>query len=348
MSKYKVLFIHANNSVALFREKVLENNESLDESNDYLTDAIFLEIKNNDQFEVYECPFMSHMYVESDTKIENITGLGFSIRKKINKTPNCLSFHEALKRIEERYFNLIITDSRTMNKWWNDRKLSPFYEYSIKLRDHFLKFYHKNEIIFMDGEDQPEFIQSEFYGNSLYFKREIIYNDDNLIPIGYCFPTQYFRRSSIEDKVKSISTIVPGVKSTYIFNNENDYYEDYRTSFFGLTWKKLGWDCFRHHEIIFSSCLPIFPDIDNCPINTMTRYPKDICKKILNMDGVNKIDYNKLFIAHNLYYYQVSPIDIEDININQYEEILSEILEFSFKNNSSKSMLEYIIKYTNL
>jgi hypothetical protein len=348
MSRYRVLFIHANNSLSLFKDQVIKNNESLDESNDYLTDAIYLEIKNRKDFEVYDCPPMLHMYADSITDVSNITGLGFTLRKKLKGNPNTLSIEDTIYKIKERYFDLVFTDSRTMNKWWSDRKLSPFYEDAILLRSKILEYYPKNKIVFLDGEDQSESIQSEFYGKSIYFKRELVIDDDNLNAIGYCFPHQYFRRVSIEEKIKSIGHVIPGLKNTYIFNNENEFYEDYKKSFFGLTWKKLGWDCFRHHEIIFSSCLPLFPDIAECPNNTLTKYPKSICKRILKMDGLENIRYDRYQLAPGLYCYNVSEINIDNININQYQEILDEILEFSFNNHSSKRMLDYILKYVQL
>jgi hypothetical protein len=350
--KYKVLFIHANNSLALFKEKVEKTTTDRQESNDYLTDAIYLELKGRSDFDVYDCPAMLHMYSESITDINNITGFGFALRKKLKGEPNSLNLEETISKIEDNFFDLIITDSRTMNQWWSDRGLSPFYEHAKILKDNILRYYPKNKIILLDGEDQPESILSDFYGKCLYFKRELRYNDDNLIPIGYCFPQQYFRKSTIEDKIRSVATCRPWEKNTYIFNNENDFYEDYRTSFFGLTCKKLGWDCFRHHEIIFSSCLPIFPDVDNCPVYTMTQYPKDICKKILKMDVLKDINFSKNWISYppdfvdGLYKYNLPHIDVDRININQYQELLDEILEFSFNNNSSKKVVDYILNFT--
>ena len=87
-----------------------------------------------------------------------------------------------------------------------------------------------------------------------------------------------------------LAKIIPGVKATYTFTEEDEYYKDYNTSLFGLTWKKLGWDCFRHYEILFSNSLPIFPDIDKCPPLTMFNFPKNICAKILKLDCLKKVN----------------------------------------------------------
>jgi hypothetical protein len=336
----KVLFIHANNSIALFDNAM----RGVCESNDYLTDAIFQEMKNSNEFDVFECPHMSHMYENSKTDISNLTGLGFTLRKKLKSTPNVLSISDCLERIKNNYFDLIITDSRTMNPWWNSRGLSPFFNNAMLLKNEILNVYPKNKIIFFDGEDQPEQINMDFYKKSKYFKREQVTFDENLYPVGYSFPLDSFREiKSIDEKIKPISTIIPGIRSTYIFNNESSYYEDYKISLFGLTWRKLGWDCFRHHEIIFSSCLPIFPDINECPEYTLTKFPKQICSNILKMDCIKNSRIEKKWIASNLYYFDGISVDMEKFNPSQYLETLNELLYFSFNNLTSKKMLEYIL-----
>lgn len=43
-------------------------------------------------------------------------------------------------------------------------------------------------------------------------------------------------------------------KNTYIFENEEEYYNDYKKSLFAITRKKGGWDCMRHYEILACGC----------------------------------------------------------------------------------------------
>lgn len=85
--------------------------------------------------------------------------------------------------------------------------------------------------------------------------------------------------SRIYPKTKFISSLIPGDTSTYIYNTEQDYYDEYRQSMFALTKKKAGWDCMRHYEILANGCIPYFPDISNCPKNTMTTFPKELIKR---------------------------------------------------------------------
>ena len=141
----KVLFIHANNSLTLFEGAM----RGVCESNDYLTDAIFLEMKKDENFEIFECPYMSHMYENSKTDPSNLTGLGFTLRKKLKKDTNILEVNECLYKIKNNFFDLIITDSRTMNPWWNSRRLSPFFNNAMLLKNEMLKTYPKEKIIFL-------------------------------------------------------------------------------------------------------------------------------------------------------------------------------------------------------
>jgi len=271
MSKTKILFIVANDSKVLFPE--LYGN-TMQESNDYLTDAIFEYLKNINEFEIYECPWMAHMYANSSVKKEQLTGYGFAIRKTIKSSPNILTVDDALHRINNKEFDYIISDSRSWSPWWKSRGLSPFQPECVKLLDKAMEVYPRNNIIFFDGEDQTN-VHECLVGKVTYFKRELTFDHPLINPIGYCFPENKFRWCSPEAKTKLVATVIPGDKTTYNFTEEDAYYNDYCFSLYGFTWKKLGWDCFRHHELLFSSCIPIFPDIDECPRQTLTRFPKE-------------------------------------------------------------------------
>jgi hypothetical protein len=338
--KTKILFVCSTNSKVLFN---LIKDEG--ESNEYLSDSLFLECKSREnEFEVFECPPMLHMYEWSDTKKEDITGFGFGIRKKVKTECNALSIHETLKMIEDKFFDCIITDSRTMNPWWFQRGLSPFFESAQKIKNKFLSCYPKNKIILLDGEDQPNSILLDFYGNSLYFKRELNAEDANLFPISYSFPKCSFARKKFSEKNKILATIVPGIKSTYIFSDESKYYEDYFNSKFSLTWRKLGWDCFRHYEIIFNSSLPIFPGIENCPTRTMHNFPKNICKKILSLDCLKNSNFTKSNLAPGLDYYPGTLIEKSKINEQDYNELQEELVNHCLQYNTSEYMLNYVLE----
>ena len=121
MSKPKVLFSVASDSKVLYPD-LYGPNGSLDaknspESNDYLTDAIFQYMKSSEAFDVYECPWMVHMYKDSPSKREDLTGFGFALRKDLTQLPNVLSVEETLQKISDQEFDYIVMDSRTVNPW---------------------------------------------------------------------------------------------------------------------------------------------------------------------------------------------------------------------------------------
>lgn len=100
-------------------------------------------------------------------------------------------------------------------------------------------------------------------------------------PISFSIP-----ESKITDmvpvKTKQFGHIVPGDTSTYIFQDEAGYRQDYQTSVFGHTCKKGGWDCLRHYEILANGSIPYFKDLAECPAKTMTHLPKDIILKAMS------------------------------------------------------------------
>ena len=141
-----------------------------------------------------------------------------------------------------------------------------------------LSIYPKNRVIAVDGEDETVIHNS--YGKLLYFKREIVGGaHPGLFPISFAMPTTKINFNNL--KTQDMAYITPEDRSTYIYNNEKDYYADYGRSRFGTTFKKAGWDCMRHYEILGNGCIPYFPDIERCPPETMTWFPKRLCASII-------------------------------------------------------------------
>lgn len=139
--------------------------------------------------------------------------------------------------------------------------------------DDVIKVYKKEDIIFIDGEDNQS-ISQKFQSLGKYFKRELIsdtYKD--VYPINFSIPEELIV-TSCPPKQKDYGKVIPGDVSTYIFTEETTYYKDYQLSYFGITMKKGGWDCLRHYEILMNGCIPYFFDLESCPIFTMIKFPK--------------------------------------------------------------------------
>ena len=76
-----------------------------------------------------------------------------------------------------------------------------------------------------------------------------------------------------QEKKLLVSEVKPTVP--YSYSDSRKYLTQYETSCYALTFKKGGWDCFRHLEIMGSGCIPLMPDAGQIPKYTMTHYPKE-------------------------------------------------------------------------
>lgn len=148
-------------------------------------------------------------------------------------------------------------------------------------------------------------------------------------PISFCFPEEKVV-TEIPKKTKMVSSLIPGNMSTYIYNNETDYYNEYRQSLFAITTKKAGWDCMRHYEIMANGCIPYFPNIEECPVNTMALLPKH------------------LFIQGNALYEKYKNMNIHDIDLSECNELIYKYLTYVKDHLTSVQMAKYILDKVNL
>lgn len=116
-----------------------------------------------------------------------------------------------------------------------------------------------------------------------------------IYPISFSIPESKIVET-IPEKRKRLAHIVPGDTSTYIFTDEASYYKDYQSAVFGRTCKKSGWDCMRHYEILANGCIPLFTDLDRCPPETMTHFPKELVLAAMKSDTPE--DYIPKLLAH--------------------------------------------------
>jgi hypothetical protein len=112
----------------------------------------------------------------------------------------------------------------------------------------------------------------DLLGRGLYFKRELKTWRKNVQSIHFAFPKTNI--PSRIDKTKIMAFSDPRDTNTYIYDAQEAYYRDYGQSLLAVTQKKAGWDCLRHYEIIANYCVPLFLDIEQCPVATLTWFPK--------------------------------------------------------------------------
>ena len=135
----------------------------------------------------------------------------------------------------------------------------------------------------------------------------------------------------VPEKKKMLSTLIPGVLETYIYNNEQDYYNQYKESYFAVTTKKAGWDCMRHYEILANGCMPYFIDIENCPPNTLALLPKE------------------LLLQANQMYKNIGTKNIDELvqdEKDEYNILMTKLLEYTRTHLSSRSIAKYILEKT--
>ena len=70
---------------------------------------------------------------------------------------------------------------------------------------------------------------------------------------------------------------------------------------YGYTWKKGGWDCMRHLEILGAGTIPVFVDIKDRPSCTLIGYPVEIFEEIVQ-------SLNALDVVRNSSIYSKPPI----------------------------------------
>ena len=174
--------------------------------------------------------------------------------------------------------------------------------------------YPDNKVILIDGNDEPEL--DPLYKKHLYFKRELTIDHPNVKPITFGIPTCKLANPN-RNKTQDYATCIPGQPETYIFKEERPYYEDYQKSYYGVTMKKAGWDCMRHYEILGNYCMPYFTDLEDCPKNTLSSFPKKL-----------------LLEAKEL---------ASNFDEQKYYEILDKVFKHTKEHLTTKSLAKYIL-----
>ena len=141
-------------------------------------------------------------------------------------------------KIKDRFFDLVI--------------YACVY-HALDYLDLVLKHYAPHEIAFNDGEDNPRIgkenissgardVYTPLKDHGVYFKRESNRFVEGIYSLSLAYPEEYYHLGPVV-KIQDFGTIIPGNMETYIFTDAETYWEDYQKSYFGLTWKKAGWDC---------------------------------------------------------------------------------------------------------
>lgn len=81
-------------------------------------------------------------------------------------------------------------------------------------------------------------------------------------------------------KTRTWAALIPGDASTYIYEREREYLAAYAESWLAHTWRKAGWDCNRHVEILGTGAIPVFREATALEPGLMGGYPIALLRHI--------------------------------------------------------------------
>ena len=324
----KILYIHSINT----------NNQFY---NDYMSDLLLHGLRSLYGKDIIDFPGSWYLYSDEIQKrkydVKKFWGKGFTVKNILNEF-DFIDRTDINQKIKNKYFDLIIYGSI--------RRSDLFLEDVIK---------YNNEFIFIDGEDD-NFIERKYSKYSLYFKRELISKNTKILPISFAIPKLKILSEIDKNPKNLLAPLIPGRLNTYIYDSENSYYEMYKKSIFALTYKKAGWDCLRHYEILMNGCIPLFLDIKNCPIDSISTLPKE--KLIEILDNFSKIFrfYNpfKIFKKKHLTFPRILELFQSNNEKNRLELFLNnnenifdlkkDLLEFTKNNLTTEILAKYVLE----
>ena len=276
-------------------------NESLvftTQAGDYQADSLFHGLSSLLGEDVVDGYKMWHLYKslkDSPDVIPRLWGKGFTTYGLLSDDDN-IDRDDIGRKIANHYYDYLVMPIH--------HTLNGKYEPVLNILESVRSYYDRNELIVVDGWDRCN-INEDIARCGIYFKRELFdqYRDIAL-PISFSIPEE-----KICDPLErnfDFAPLVPNCTGehadSYIYDNEEDYYNDYRSSYFAYTCKKgrdemisEGWDCMRHYEILACGCVPFFTDIEKCQDLTLARFPKDLCieaKKLAGLLPGTKQPYN--------------------------------------------------------
>lgn len=122
------------------------------------------------------------------------------------------------------------------------------------------------------------------------------FNEFGVWPISFSIPPSSIRSPLPSDqRTHLVSPIVPGYP--YAFVDHDQYLSTYSRSFFAVTHRKAGWDCFRHLEILGAGSAPLMIDVHEIPEYSMIHYPKDALTQILAKAQAGGVPSHEAYLA---------------------------------------------------
>lgn len=298
---------------------------------DYLSDTVFHGLRQLLGDSVVDAVKLDYMYNSFPEKEKHtIYGKGFTVPTRL---PDIyIDRTDIVHKIISKYFDFIIFGA-------------PYSSDCMELINLVTLHYDSRKIVFINGGDSwPPGQQTPPAINGIHFLRERFEND-NTIPLSFSIPKENII-SDVPNKRFYLMPLIPNVRKTYVYETEQAYNAMYRDSMFGLTWRKNGWDCMRHYEILSQGCVPLFLDIKNLPASMMIHFPRKQLEEVLDV-AIQIENYNKNmnFSYEN---FVIQDIDFYDIQFKHpesygYYDIADKLLQYTKTYLTTEYTAKYIL-----
>lgn len=230
--------------------------------------------------------------------------------------------------------------------------------FGMFIRD--VKRHFNKPVIAIDGWDMTEYSE-QTASLCPYFKRELTDDRSSALPIFFAHPEEKFYNGWV-DKTIDFSDMIPCMfswknnphgKDYHKYKTEIEYYQQYRSSYFGYNCCKAGWQSGRLLEIIANKCLPYFTDIEKMPKQTWHSLPRELLIDIKRMRGVNPGTISPYNPSVNTYIgdtRQIKPAEERgSINFCEFDpslwcDYMKELFNYSLKNLTTKALARYVLE----
>eukprot|EP01062_Namystynia_karyoxenos_P016060 TRINITY_DN15857_c0_g1_i1.p1 TRINITY_DN15857_c0_g1~~TRINITY_DN15857_c0_g1_i1.p1 ORF type:complete len:534 (+),score=96.14 TRINITY_DN15857_c0_g1_i1:115-1716(+) len=159
-----------------------------------------------------------------------------------------------------------------------------------------------------------------------------------VMPISFSMPESLLV-DDIPPKEKDCPDLVPGGLGSsshrFINSTEGSYYQEYRRSRYCVTYKKAGFDCMRHYEIIFNGCMPFFLDLEYAYQYSVTHLPRSLLLEARDLPGVSfNCTSVRVEIDHSIF------------PVARYEQLLRALLAHAREHLTTKAMARHALRVT--
>ena len=319
---------------------------------DYQADTLFHGLRSVLGADVIDAVHLWHMYNTADQeRLKKTWGKGFTVYSTLPEIE--IDRDDIDNKVKNQYYDFIVIPiHHTLNGRW--------YEIASVVNG-MINVYPQEKIVLIDGWDRPQ-ISKPIARKVQYFKRELSDEfSDVAYPLSFSLPKEKIR-SPLErehDFSPMIPSSLPEHQATYIYTEEDPYYTQYQKSYFAFTSKKgredvisESWDTMRHYEILANGCVPFFTNIERCPVNTLFKFPKDLCVRAKKLKGVypgTKQPYNPEVDTYIGTCKEIlepenrGHINFDEFDMDEYNELNQEFIEYTKNNLTTESMAQYFL-----